>query len=440
VNAPLGVVLGLAPLEEEAIEEALYGGELHVLASGADAAEVVRLAAARAPDLVLISAGLPGLDRALVERLRAIGPRLAGVALDEQAHRSLRRVGIDPVVGAPLELGALRAVAYGLNQAGEATASSAPTGPVAVPEWEGDAYGAPGSTVAVVGTRGAPGASELAASFAALVGRVHDVILADFDGDGGELALRFGVDVREGSLVALVRALGENESDLPALLPHWVSAASGGWPAVLPGLVDAQLELRDHASPELGGRLVRLLAQYAQLLVCDVGHRLRGGDGGDRALELHRSAVASADMVIVVVGARADQLRAGVRQIDLLLGDLGVAAESLRVVVNGQPGIRHPSAESSYRPFALALAGRGLVVDAVLPYDSRAHRAARRRSLPMALATSRGRYGRVVESLVGALLLPTLPQPAARKRRLRISGVRRGGPQVIEEVALPWRG
>jgi hypothetical protein len=266
------------------------------------------------------------------------------------------------------------------------------------------------------------------------------VLLADFDGDGGELGLRFGIETGEGSLLALVRAFAGREHDLTGLLPHWTRNPSRGWPAVLPGLADAQTELEGHVVSELGAGLVDLLARSTALLVCDVGHRLRGGEGTDRAVQLHRAVVQAADAVIVVIGTHPDQLRAGDRQLDLLLHEFAVAPQALRVVVNGQPAVQQPPIEASYRPFLAALSNRDLAVDAVLPYDLRARRAARRRAVPMALAAPRSGYARGVRALAGALLLPTLPRPAARKRRLPLHGARGGGqPAAIEEVALPWR-
>ena len=169
MNRPLRVVLGLAPLEEEAIEAALYGGELQVLASGADGAELVELTAARAPELVLISAGLRGLDGALLERLGSLVPRIGGLALDEVAHGELRRLGVDPIVGVPLDVVALRGVPR--SEHGSGATPVLVTDPAPAFAEPPRAPGVSGSVVAVLGTRGAPGASELAASFAAWVGR-----------------------------------------------------------------------------------------------------------------------------------------------------------------------------------------------------------------------------------------------------------------------------
>ena len=67
-----GCCSGSIPAEEEAISDALYGGEgLSVVASGADTRELLALAETQPAEAVLLSAGLPGLDTAQVARLRA---------------------------------------------------------------------------------------------------------------------------------------------------------------------------------------------------------------------------------------------------------------------------------------------------------------------------------------------------------------------------------
>ncbi len=422
----MNVLLGLAPHEEEAIEETLYAsGKLRVLASGADAGELCALAARSRPDLVLVSAGLPGLDGAALMRLRALAPRLAGVALDERDAAALRALDLDHVLAVPLEADRLLALAAGPVPAVPA---------VQQPRSAAPAPARSGSVIAVVGAKGAPGASELAASFAALVARQHDLLLAELDADGGGLAARLGLDAQEGSLLGLTRALAAGEADIATLLPYWLAGGSRGWPPLLLGFPGPSADLAEALDAAPGGRLVDVLAASFPLVVCDVGQRLRGGPG-DLAARLHREVCLAADAVVVVLGTRPEQLRAGLAQLDLLAGELAIAPEALRVVVNGQPC--HPPGRCA-ASLTAELAARGLSADAWLPFDERALRAAVRRRLPLALAAPRGGYAGALAGLVAAVLLPSLPRPAARKRRLAPRGRGQGAP-ALEEVALPWR-
>jgi MinD-like ATPase involved in chromosome partitioning or flagellar assembly/CheY-like chemotaxis protein len=433
VSSPARVVLGLAPPEEEAIEEVLYGsGELRVLASAADGAELLELAAAFRPDLVLLSAELPGLGAGSLARLGALGPRLAGVALDPHGAAALEALGLDLVVQAPLEAGRLLELLT--PQHGPETEP---------PESSREMPRLPrrreGSVVAFVGARGAPGASELAASFAAHAARSHRVLLVELDADGSRIARRLGVDPHEGSLLGLVRALAAGEDDPAALLPHWIVTGSRGWPAVLPGLPDPTRDLDQTTAPALAERLLETLSAAYPLVVCDLGHRL-GRGGGDSAVSLQRDVAVVADALVNVVGSRPDQLDAGLAQLDLLLDELRVAPERLRVVVNGQTGARSPRRAAGAAVLTRALAGRGLTVDAWLPFDARAHRAALRGGLPLALASRRGAYAQGVAELARTILLPDLPRPAARKLRLLPRAAGAPGPALAgEEVALPWR-
>jgi Flp pilus assembly CpaE family ATPase len=291
--------------------------------------------------------------------------------------------------------------------------------------------------LAVVGSKGAPGSSELAASFAAIVARDWRLLLSELDGDGGQLALRLGADPREGSLLGLARALQANEPELEALLPHWLVEAGRGWPPVLLGPPDSPADLAETTGPGLVERLLAVLAASFPLVVCDVGQRLRRSGEPDPSTRLHRDVLVSADAVVQVIGSRQEQLRAGLAQTELLLEELAIAPERLRVVVNGQPGCVLPrSADTA--AVGQELARFGLVVDAWLPFDGKALRASTRLGVPLAAARPKGPYASALRELVSAVLLPSTPQPLARKRRLRPAAP---APErrPLEEVRLPWR-
>ena len=433
------VLLGLVPAEEEAISDALYGSDaVSVVASGADARELLALAASHPVEAVLLSAGLPGLDAAQVVRLRGQGVRTAGLALDGHAFARLRELDLDVIVEAPLVQNQL--VESLLDDRGDAsTLPSAPNQarrPMAAREREG-------SVLAVVGSKGAPGSSELAASFAALVAREWQLLLCELDGDGGHLALRLGADPREGSLLGLARALKASEPDPAALLSHWLIDAGRGWPSVLLGSPDPSADLADATVPGMVERILSVLAAPFPLVVCDVGQRLRRSSGDpDAATRLHRDVLATADVVVLVIGSRQEQLRAGLAQLELLLDELAIGPERLRVVVNGQPGTGAPRKTDTAAPISQELAALGLTVDAWLPYDEKAQRASVRLGVPLAVAQPRGAYARAVRQLVEGVLLPGMPQPIARKRRLRPQPRVQppaAAPATAGEVTLPWR-
>ena len=124
------------------------------------------------------------------------------------------------------------------------------------------------------------------------------MLLAEFDGDGGHLALRLGVDPREGSLLGLTRAMNAHEPELETLLPHWLTAGHRGWPTVLLGLPDPAADLAELRSPDITDRALTVLASCFPLVVCDVGHRLRrGSDPDTAAVRLHRDVITAADAV-----------------------------------------------------------------------------------------------------------------------------------------------
>ena len=138
--------------------------------------------------------------------------------------------------------------------------------------------------LAVIGSKGAPGASELAASFAALVAARWPVLLAELDGDGGQLALRLDADPQQGSLLGLARALQRDEPELQALVSGWLVGGERGWPRVLLGPPDPQRSLAEVVPPGVPQRLLDVLAEQFALVVCDrrlsACPRRRAGRGG----------------------------------------------------------------------------------------------------------------------------------------------------------------
>jgi Flp pilus assembly CpaE family ATPase len=432
-EATVRLLLGLSPPDEQAVEEILYGGEqLSILAGGASAGELIGLASAHAADAVLLSHDLPGLDAASVSRLRAKGLRTVGIAVSDAAATVLSELDVDVVMRSPLSLVELLQQVHEPAEQQPQTHSNESSSPRARES------GRRGNVLAVIGSRGAPGASELAASFAALVAPRWPVLLAELDGDGGHLALRLDADPQQGSLLGLARALRRNEPETRELLARWLVGGERGWPRVLLGPPDPQRNLSDLVVPGVAQELVDLLAEEFALVVCDVGCRLARGEQPDAAVRLHRDVLVAADAVVLALGMRQEQLRAGFGQLELLLNELSIPVERLRVVVNGQGAPGASASADTVAAISRELGEQGLTVDAWLPWDARALRASVRLGLPLAVARTRGSYARALQRLVESVLVPTTVQPLTRKRRLRPAATPAVETGAVE-VALPWR-
>lgn len=203
------------------------------------------------------------------------------------------------------------------------------------------------------------------------------------------------------------------------LVERWLIDPAG-WPTVMLGAPDPTA-VAELAKPGAITTALHALADLYPLSVCDVGAYL-AEDGGQQlpaAARVHREALIAADAVLLVLGSRDTQLRHGLRQLDLLLGTLGIPSERLRVIANaiGAPGT--PSKQAITQTITGHLAQRGVTVDAWLPWDARALTQAQRRGSTLATARSRSGYTRALDGLLGELFLPAAaPIPKGRKRRL----------------------
>lgn len=429
MNAPIRVLLGLVPTDEQAIDQLLYGNEqLLVTGAGANASELLALAHARGAELALVSPDLPGLDAGSVAGLRAGGVHTIGLALDETAASVLAGLDVDAVARPPFSVQQL------LEQARD---TAMPTHSALDPRIEGEASTGRSNVLAVVGGKGAPGASELALSLAALASRHGRILVAECDGDEGALAVRADGDPQQGSLLGLARALQRGDPELEQLFPRWLAGGDRGWPQLLLGAPDPQRTLHEIVAPGGVRALVGFLADRFDLVVCDVGHRLARTGEPDPAIRLHRDLLVAADAVLLVLGARAEQLYDGFRQLALLVDELGIPQERFRVVVNGQPAAAAPGSAETVAAITHALEERELTVDAWLPWDVRALRASLRLGLPLALARPRGRYARAVQRLLDAIVTPTVEQTHASESDEIVDAPT--GVEAAAEVALPWR-
>ncbi len=430
------LLLGVTPLAERQIEEQLFGAEnsVAVVGSAADARELLALAERRHADAVLLAAELPALDAGACARLRSFGLRLLGLALDEQNAQTLQAFGVDQILRPPLTAGDV-ADACVDTQVVAAEPGIQPARRESRPR-----RSRPGSVLAVVPASGSPGASECAASLAALADQRWSTLLLELDLLDGTLALRIGADPQRGSLLGLVRAQAADGS-LHELLERWTVDSANGWPPVLVAPPDADVHIDELARPGAIRAALEAAATVYPFVVVDAGSLLALPGEIPKMVRAHREAILAADAVLLVIGAREQQLRAGRAQLTLLLDELGVPREQLRIAVSGVGAPGAGSKNELESVLAPELAELRLAVDAWLPYDARAAARARRSGTPLALTRRRGSYARALRGLLDELLLPSQPVPRERKTRLPIPTPIAAAPEPVhdEEVALPWR-
>jgi len=430
------LLLGVTPLAERQIEEQLFGAEqsVAVVGSAADARELLALAERRHADAVLLAAELPALDAGGCARLRSHGLRLLGLALDDQNVQTLEAFGVDQILRPPLTAGDI--------------ADACVDAPFAAAEPEAQpARRAPkphrsrtGSVLAVVPASGSPGASECAASLAALANQRWPTLLLELDLLDSTLALRLGSDPQHGSLLGLVRAQSADGS-LQELLECWTVNSANGWPPVLLAPPDTDVHIDELARPGAIRAALEAAATVYPFVVVDAGSLLALPGEIPKTVRAHREALLAADAVLLVIGAREQQLRAGRTQLTLLLDELGLPREQLRIAISGVGAPGAGSKNELESVLAPELAELRLAVDAWLPYDACAATRARRSGTPLGLARHRGGYTRALRRLLDELLLPTQPVPRERKTRLPIPTpvAATSEPEHDEEVALPWR-
>ena len=323
MTGPTDVIAALTPPAEDAIADAIFAATApYVLrASLVEADELEAHAAESAACAVLVSPDLPGLTPGHCARLRGLGFRLVGVALDDSAAEQLERLGIDAIVSPDPTVATLAAALAGDATSDFPAASAAE--PPAIEGWfaseqpEAGAAGR-GSLLAVIGGKGAPGASECASSLAAVAGQLWSSVLVELDALGGGLFLRLGVDPNAGSLLAAARAARERRP-VAELLERWL-VRSPGWPPVLLGPPEPGRALPELAQPGLILAALAGLTRSFALTVCDVGWPLDPvGEG--LAARLHREVAVAADSVLLLIGCRDEQVRSGLAQLDQLLGE-----------------------------------------------------------------------------------------------------------------------
>lgn len=432
------VILALTPLAERTIEHLLFGPDAIIdpCASIAEGDELdTTIPNAGDASAILLSASLSGLTAGHCAQARRAGLRLIGVALDDRDRASLEALAVDAIIDVDTADEELPSALHG-EQAAAAAPESAPF----VEPQPGRERRGGGSVLAVIGSKGAPGASECAASLAALAQSRWPTALAELDGLGGGLDIRLGAHADHGSVLALARAAQASTVAPGELLDRWLISVPG-WPPVLLIADGDNVSLAELAEPGAVRAALDALADRYPLIVADVGFTLADGQPPSAIARLHRQAIACADVVLLVLGAREIQLRHGLAQLDTLQASLGIPTERMRIAVNatGAPGAipRHRLDTTVVDE----LARRGLTVDAWLAWDQRALTRAQRHGAPLAFARPRGSYARALTRLLDDLFLPAAA-PSAQTRKQRMSPPGTPPPADREdqqEVALPWQ-
>lgn len=299
-----------------------------------------------------------------------------------------------------------------------------------------------GLVLAVLGSKGSPGASECAWSLAALADRRWPTLLVECDLLGGSLAFRLAADPGAGSLLGVANAAASSAAGaLPELLERWLCGGSRGWPPTLLAPAAAQVaELP--LTPEALVAAVGALAGLFPLVVVDVGWLLDRECGAGRC---HAAMLELADAQLLVAGSRGSQLVAARNQLEQLLGRLGLPAARLRIVLN-TAGSAAAADRAERARFEQDLAGYGLAVDGVLPVDAGGLARASRAGRPLACVRRRSGYRRALEQLLEQLFVGSPPQRRLQRTRLQLPAARNarteGAVAAVadgqEEVVLPW--
>lgn len=425
------VVLALTPLAERAIEALLFGEHALVtpLESAAEADELKRVTRDGPARTVLLSPGLSGLTGSHCERLRADGLRLIGVALDEHEQHALHALSVQTIITPEEPAETLLAMLQ------EQSGPSPPAAPQPAVTHENDGEGA-GLVLAVLGCKGTPGSSECTVSLARVAMARWPVLLLELDMLSGGLDVRIGADPQQGSLLGLARAATTGEP-IGELLERWVTITPG-WPPVLLAPPDPGTALCELAQPGVIAGALRALRARVPFTVCDVGFLLADGEEISPPARVHREALVCADAVLLVLGARDAQQRAGFAQLRVLLEQLAIPPDRLRIAVNGigAPGASSHAALKD--TLTSRLAEHGLAPDAWLTWDARALTAAHRKGQPLAGARPRGRYAKALAGLLDEMFVAD-GVLRARRHKLTVPLPRTRASAEQEEVALPWR-
>ena len=333
------VTAGTGAAWEAALVQACQdGAPAEVVQRCYDLGDLLAVAAGGQAQVAVVASSIRWLDREAVTRLGAAGVAVVGVvpAGDEDAERRLRQLGIlhvahdtDPP-GTLVELGQ----AAGRPDPQEVADSNAPAGDQPAPDPEAPRRHA---VVAVWGPKGAPGRTTVALNLAfEAAPHAGETLLVDADTYGGSIAQSLGFLEDHPGLAWMARCASRGELDAPKLW-HATRRACPDGPRVLTGLPRA--ELWTEVRPSTWDSLLELFRVAFPLTVADVGFCLEEDEEllYDQ-VRFRRNAVARttcerADLVVAVARADPVGLHDFIRGYQQL-GELGVDADRIRVVVN----------------------------------------------------------------------------------------------------------
>lgn len=401
----VGVLCAVGGEAEAVVVRALAAAPgLEVVRRCADLAELLAAAAAGVGRVVVVSADLPGLDRAAVGHLHGSGVWVVALPGEGWPPERAVALGVDAV--APDGAAVARAVARLLDGA------PAPAAPDPPPDAGRDARG---PLVAVWGPTGAPGRTTLAVNLAAeLAGAAAHVpaavLLVDADTYGGTVAQVLGLLDEAPGIAAAARAAGTGRLDAP-LLASLTPRLEGGL-RVLTGLSRAD-RWPELPAASLDGVWAACRA-LADVTVVDCGFAIEQDEAltyDTRAPQRNAatlSALAAADAVVVVGSGDPVGLQRLVRAL-ASLADLGVTAS--RVVVNRvRATASGPHPREAVRAALRRYAG---VPDAVvLPDDQAACDGAVLRARTLAEHAPSSPLRRGIAALAADLLPQTAPSGA----------------------------
>lgn len=367
-----GVLVALVgPRESEVVRHLATPG-LRVVRRCADVAELLGAAGAGLGSVAVVSADLPELDRTVVARLAQGGVATVVVADPADAQRAAA-LGADLVrpAGSPVAdlVAAVAAVARG-ERAGAPGPAPEPVppgggGPPDPPEPPTE-----GRVVVVWGPPGAPGrtttAVNLAAELAALAG---PVLLVDADTEAPSAAQVLGVLDDASGVAAAARRAAHGRLDVATL--QRLSLEVEGGLRILTGLTRAE-RWTELPAPALEVVWDRARQVHAWTVV-DVGPTLdEDPDPSDtlapRRHQATASALAHADVIVVVGAAEPVGIRRLVMALTTLEEDVAPDAEVLVVVNRVRAGAAGPA---PHRAVLEALARFAGTTDPLLVPDDR---------------------------------------------------------------------
>ena len=322
-----GVLLALTGPEEAELVSLLDAPDtgLRVVRRCADVPEVLAAGLAGLGSLAVLSADLPDLDRPVLRQLAGAGVRTVLVAQAQDADRC-RSLGATAVVAADT----------GAQEWARAVGDLAGREPVAEPVEEEPPPPAPEATagrlVVVWGPRGSPGRTSVAVNLAAELAAHEPTLLVDADTEAPSVTQVLGVLDETAGIAAAARLAGDGRLDAGTL--RGMTRRLGERLQLLTGLTRAD-RWRELPAASLDVVWDRA-RETAAWVVVDVGAGIDepvGGLGAPRRHQASLSALAAADVVVVVGAAEP----VGMHRLVTALQELGdaqvCAPHASRVVV-----------------------------------------------------------------------------------------------------------